>query len=111
MSAVSRYGRIVTERHHDEGDLIGDQRYLGIPVINAGDGDHQHTTQAMTDLMTIRTGMVRLDNTTIGVCGDLKLPAKNYSEWLKTVSSMLSIMVQPLWTLPVRAIMKRESPA
>ena len=46
--------------------------YSGIPVINAGDGGHQHPTQTLTDLMTIRTLKGRLNNFTIGLCGDLK---------------------------------------
>ena len=46
--------------------------YSGIPVINAGDGGHQHPTQTLTDLMTIRTQKGRLNNFTIGLCGDLK---------------------------------------
>ena len=47
-------------------------RYSRIPVINAGDGGHQHPTQTLTDLMTIRRRMGRLDDLTIGLCGDLK---------------------------------------
>ena len=47
-------------------------RYARIPVINAGDGGHQHPTQTLTDLMTIRAKKGRLGNLTIGLCGDLK---------------------------------------
>ena len=43
-----------------------------IPVINAGDGGHQHPTQTLTDLMTIRSLKGRIDNLTVGLCGDLK---------------------------------------
>ncbi len=47
-------------------------RYSSVPIINAGDGGHQHPTQTLTDLLTIRSLSGRLDNLTIGLCGDLK---------------------------------------
>ena len=57
-----------------------------IPVINAGDGGHQHPTQTLTDLMTIRSLKGRLDNLTIGLCGDLKFG--------RTVHSLINAMVR-----------------
>ena len=58
----------------------------GIPVINAGDGGHQHPTQTLTDLMTIRTLKGRLDRLTIGLCGDLKFG--------RTVHSLINALVR-----------------
>ena len=72
IRVVSCYADIVAMRHPKEGAPFRASRYSRIPVINAGDGGHQHPTQTMTDLMTIRTRMGRLDNLTIGLCGDLK---------------------------------------
>ena len=71
IRVVSCYADIVAMRHPKEGAPFRASRYSRIPVINAGDGGHQHPTQTMTDLMTIRTRMGRLDNLTIGLCGDL----------------------------------------
>ena len=72
IRVVSCYADIVAMRHPKEGAPLRASRYSRIPVINAGDGGHQHPTQTMTDLMTIRTRMGRLDDLTIGLCGDLK---------------------------------------
>ena len=62
IRVVSCYADIVAMRHPKEGAPFRASRYSRIPVINAGDGGHQHPTQTMTDLMTIRTRMGRLDN-------------------------------------------------
>ena len=60
-------------RHPKEGAAAGCLRAIfSIPVINAGDGGHQHPTQTLTDLLTIRSLKGHLDNITIGLCGDLK---------------------------------------
>ena len=72
IRVISCYADIVAMRHPKEGAPLRASRYSRIPVINAGDGGHQHPTQTMTDLMTIRTRMGRLDDLTIGLCGDLK---------------------------------------
>ena len=72
IRVVGCYADIIAMRHPKEGAPLRASRYSRIPVINAGDGGHQHPTQTMTDLMTIRTRMGRLDNLTIGLCGDLK---------------------------------------
>ena len=72
IRVVSCYADIVAMRHPKEGAPLRASRYSRIPVINAGDGGHQHPTQTLTDLMTIRRRMGRLDNLTIGLCGDLK---------------------------------------
>ena len=72
IRVVSCYADIVAMRHPKEGAPLRASRYSRIPVINAGDGGHQHPTQTLTDLMTIRRRMGRLDDLTIGLCGDLK---------------------------------------
>ena len=75
-----------TMRHPKEGAPLRASRYSRIPVINAGDGGHQHPTQTLTDLMTIRRRMGRLDDLTIGLCGDLKFG--------RTVHSLLKTMAR-----------------
>ena len=69
---VSCYADIAAMRHPLEGAPMRAARFSRIPVINAGDGGHQHPTQTLTDLMTIRRRKGRLGNLTIGLCGDLK---------------------------------------
>ena len=72
IRAVSCYADICAIRHPKEGAPLRASQYSKIPVINAGDGGHQHPTQTLTDLMTIRVKKHRLDHLTIGLCGDLK---------------------------------------
>ena len=86
IRVVSCYADIVAMRHPKEGAPLRASRYSRVPVINAGDGGHQHPTQTMTDLMTIRTRMGRLDNLTIGLCGDLKFG--------RTVHSLIKTMAR-----------------
>lgn len=69
---VSCYADICAMRHPKEGAPMVAAANSSIPVINAGDGGHQHPTQTLTDLQTIRSLKGRLDNLTIGFCGDLK---------------------------------------
>lgn len=69
---ISCYADICAMRHPKEGAPLVAASKSGIPVINAGDGGHQHPTQTLTDLMTIRSLKGRLDHLTIGLCGDLK---------------------------------------
>ena len=69
---VSCYADIVAMRHPKEGAPMVAARHSSIPIINAGDGGHQHPTQTLTDLLTIRSLSGRLNNLTIGLCGDLK---------------------------------------
>lgn len=72
IRAVSCYADICAIRHPKEGAALRAAQYSKIPVINAGDGGHQHPTQTLTDLMTIRAKKHRLNHLTIGLCGDLK---------------------------------------
>ena len=69
---VSCYADICAMRHPLEGAPFEAARYSRIPVINAGDGGHQHPTQTLTDLLTILRRLGRLDHLTVGLCGDLK---------------------------------------
>ena len=84
IRVVSCYADIVAMRHPKEGAPLRASRYSRIPVINAGDGGHQHPTQTLTDLMTIRRRKGRLDDLTIGLCGDLKFG--------RTVHSLVAAM-------------------
>ena len=69
---ISGYADIAAMRHFKEGAPYVAARYAGIPVINAGDGGHQHPTQTLTDLLTIKREKGRLDSLVVGCCGDLK---------------------------------------
>lgn len=76
---VSGYADIAVMRHPVEGGPKAASLYSKIPVINAGDGGHQHPTQTLTDLYTIRSKFGRLDNLRIGICGDLKYGRTTHS--------------------------------
>ena len=81
---VSNYADIIAMRHPREGAPYVASRAATIPVINAGDGGHQHPTQTLADLLTISREMGRLNNLTIGLCGDLK--------YGRTVHSLIEAM-------------------
>ena len=72
IRVISCYADIAAIRHPKEGAALVASEKSGIPVINAGDGGHQHPTQTLTDLLTIYSLKGRLNNITIGLCGDLK---------------------------------------
>ena len=72
IRVISCYADICAMRHPKEGAPLVAATHSGIPVINAGDGGHQHPTQTLTDLMTIRSLKGRLKDMTVGLCGDLK---------------------------------------
>ena len=83
---ISCYADICAMRHPKEGaPMVAAEKSL-IPVINAGDGGHQHPTQTLTDLLTIRSLKGRLGNLTIGLCGDLKFG--------RTVHSLISALIR-----------------
>ena len=86
IRVVSCYADICAMRHPKEGAPIVAAEKSRIPVINAGDGGHQHPTQTLTDLLTIRSLKHRLDNMTIGLCGDLKFG--------RTVHSLIRALVR-----------------
>ncbi|WP_066649932.1 aspartate carbamoyltransferase [Christensenella timonensis] len=72
VRTVECYADIIAMRHPKEGAAMVASQNVDIPIINAGDGGHQHPTQTLTDLLTIRSLKGRLNNLTIGLCGDLK---------------------------------------
>ena len=72
IRVISCFANICAMRHPKEGAPMVAASKSAIPVINAGDGGHQHPTQTLTDLLTIMNCKGRLDNLTVGVCGDLK---------------------------------------
>jgi aspartate carbamoyltransferase catalytic subunit len=71
ITVVSGYSDIIAMRHPKDGSAYVATMHSRVPVINAGDGGHNHPTQTLLDLMTIRKELGRLDNFTIGLCGDL----------------------------------------
>ena len=73
VKVVSCYADIIAMRHPKEGAPLRASVYSGVPIINAGDGGHNHPTQTLIDMMTIRQRKGRLDHLTVGFCGDLKL--------------------------------------
>ena len=83
---VSCYADICAIRHPKEGAPMVAAQHSSIPVINAGDGGHQHPTQTLTDLLTIRSLKGRLNNLKIGLCGDLKFG--------RTVHSLINALVR-----------------
>lgn len=86
IRVVSCYADIVAMRHPKEGAALVAATHASVPVINAGDGGHQHPTQTLTDLLTIHSLKGHLDNLTIGLCGDLKFG--------RTVHSLISALVR-----------------
>ena len=83
---VSCYADIIVMRHPKEGAPLRASMYSKIPVINAGDGGHNHPTQTMIDLLTIRQRKGRLDHLKVGFCGDLKFG--------RTVHSLVNSLVR-----------------
>ncbi|MDE7112853.1 MAG: aspartate carbamoyltransferase, partial [Acetatifactor sp.] len=86
IQVISCYADICAMRHPKEGAATVAAGKSHIPVINAGDGGHQHPTQTLTDLLTIRNLKGRLENFTIGLCGDLKFG--------RTVHSLIHALVR-----------------
>ncbi|MCM1253850.1 MAG: aspartate carbamoyltransferase [Clostridium sp.] len=86
IRVISCFADICAMRHPKEGAPMVAAGKSGIPVINAGDGGHQHPTQTLTDLLTIRSLKGRLNNFTIGLCGDLKFG--------RTVHSLINALVR-----------------
>ena len=84
VQTVGCYADIIAMRHPKEGAPLVASRTAGVPVINAGDGSHNHPTQTLTDLLTIFREKGTLENLTIGLCGDLKFG--------RTVHSLISAM-------------------
>ena len=72
IKVVSCYADIIAMRHPKEGAPLVASFSSSVPIINAGDGGHNHPTQTLTDLLTIKREKGRFDNLTVGFCGDLK---------------------------------------
>lgn len=86
IRVISCYSDICAMRHPKEGAPLVAATYSSIPVINAGDGGHQHPTQTLTDLLSINSLKGRLNDLTIGLCGDLKFG--------RTVHSLINALVR-----------------
>lgn len=86
VTVVGCYSDIIAMRHPKEGAALVASMKSSVPIINAGDGGHQHPTQTLTDMLTIHAYKGRLDNLTIGVCGDLKFG--------RTVHSLITSLVR-----------------
>ena len=86
IRVISSYADICAMRHPKEGAPLVASEKSTIPVINAGDGGHQHPTQTLTDLLTIHSLKGHLDNLTIGLCGDLKFG--------RTVHSLIHALIR-----------------
>mgnify|MGYP001443493665 FL=1 len=86
IRVISCYADICAMRHPKEGAPMVASQYSSIPIINAGDGGHQHPTQTLTDLLTIRSLKGRLNHLKIGLCGDLKFG--------RTVHSLINALVR-----------------
>lgn len=86
IRVVGVYSDIITMRHPKEGAPLVASQKSTVPIINAGDGGHNHPTQTLTDLLTIHCEKNRLDNLTIGLCGDLKFG--------RTVHSLITAMAR-----------------
>lgn len=86
IRVISSYADICAMRHPKEGAPMVAAKYSSIPVINAGDGGHNHPTQTLTDLLTIKNLKGRLNNLTVGLCGDLKFG--------RTVHSLINALVR-----------------
>lgn len=84
IKVVGAYTDIIAMRHPKEGAPLVASLKSDVPIINAGDGGHNHPTQTLTDLLTIQCEKNRLDNLTIGLCGDLKFG--------RTVHSLITAM-------------------
>ena len=84
IRTVSCYSDIIAMRHPKEGAPLVASRHSLVPIINAGDGGHNHPTQTLTDLMTIHKEKGHVDNLTVGFCGDLKFG--------RTVHSLVAAM-------------------
>lgn len=86
VRVVSGYADIIAMRHPKEGAPLVASMHSLVPIINAGDGGHNHPTQTLTDLLTINREKGRFDNLTVGLCGDLKFG--------RTVHSLIGAMAR-----------------
>ncbi len=94
---VSCYADIIAMRHPKEGAPLVASMASSVPIINAGDGGHNHPTQTLTDLLTIKREKGRLDNMTVGFCGDLKFGRTVHSliEALSRYTGIEFVLISP----------------
>ncbi len=94
---ISCYADIIAMRHPKEGAPLVAAMNASIPVINAGDGGHNHPTQTLADILTIQREKGRLDNLTIGLCGDLKFGRTVHSliEAMSRYSNVKFVLISP----------------
>lgn len=97
VHTVSCYADIIAMRHPKEGAPFAAAQFSEVPIINAGDGGHNHPTQTLTDLLTIHREKGRLDSFTIGFCGDLKFGRTVHSlvNALSRQSSIRFVFISP----------------
>lgn len=97
VKIVSYYADIIAMRHPKEGAPMVASMKSEVPIINAGDGGHNHPTQTLTDLLTIKLEKERLDNLTVGFCGDLKFGRTVHSliEALSRYTGIKLVLISP----------------
>ena len=98
VKTVSCYADIIAMRHPKEGAPLVASRKASVPIINAGDGGHNHPTQTLTDLLTIHREKGRFDNLTIGFCGDLKFGRTVHSliEAISRYKNIKVVLISPV---------------
>ena len=97
IRVVACYADVIVMRNPKEGAALLASRYSDVPVINAGDGGHHHPTQTLTDLLTIRQLRGKIENLTVGFCGDLKFGRTVHSlvEALTRYTGIKMIFISP----------------
>ncbi len=98
VKTVSCYADIIAMRHPKEGAPLVASKKASVPIINAGDGGHNHPTQTLTDLLTIHREKGRFDNLTIGFCGDLKFGRTVHSliEAISRYKNIKVVLISPV---------------
>ena len=97
IRVVSCYADIIAMRHPKEGAPLVASNNSSVPIVNAGDGGHNHPTQTLADLLTIKTEKGRLNNLTVGFCGDLKFGRTVHSliQALARYSGIKVVLISP----------------
>ena len=97
IRVVSCYSDIIAMRHPKEGAPLVASKVSSVPIVNAGDGGHNHPTQTLADLLTIKTEKGTFDNLTIGFCGDLKFgrPVHSLIQALARYKNVKIILISP----------------
>jgi len=111
---AASYSDAIVMRSPKEGAALLASRYSSVPVINAGDGGHHHPTQTLTDLLTIRQLLGKIDNLTVGFCGDLKFGRTVHSlaKALARYNKIKMIFISPVeLVLPdyIKSILKKQN--